>query len=376
MSRIIFACLILAAGAFAQPSPAVVNPERTVTFTFRAPEAKKVAVNADFPGGFANLDLQRNADGEWTVTTPHLPRGSYYFRFVVDGVPVLLSAPAAYIASTPTMELVHVRGDEALPYEITDPRMPRGALTTETFYSEFLGRSVRYTVYAPPGYSSSQKLYPVVYLLHGNRGVDPSIEDGKQRFPGNALMWTDVGFADRIADRLIFDRAIREVILVSVDAQGPRAQPPVTPEAELATLITFENYLVDEVVPRVEGQYRIEKGQPYRSLAGFSRGALLSFHVGMRRPDLFSALGVFSAGAPIPFPDSYPAVRDSVNLNSQVRIFVAEGREDTIAPFAAVESLHKALDQLGIRHTYHATDGEHSLQNWRLYLAEFLRTLG
>ena len=58
-----------------------------------------------------------------------------------------------------------------------------------------------------------------------------------------------------------------------------------------------------------------------------------------------------------------------------MRLFVAAGREDTIAPFAAVESLHNALDELGIWHTYHATDGEHSLQNWRLYLVEFLRRL-
>ena len=226
MSRIIAAYLVLAAGAVAQTPAAVVNADRTVTFTFQAPQATKVAVNADFPSGLTNLDLERNEAGVWTITTAPLPRGSYYFRFVVDGIPVLLSSPAIFIASTPSMDLVHVRGDEALPYEILDPRMPRGALTIETFYSEMLGRSVKYTVYTPPGYSGSQNLYPVVYLLHGNRGVDPAIEEGKQRFPSNALMWTEVGFADRIADRLIFDKTIREVILVSVDAQGPRALPP------------------------------------------------------------------------------------------------------------------------------------------------------
>jgi hypothetical protein len=96
------------------------------------------------------------------------------------------------------------------------------------------------------------------------------MEQGTQRFPSNALMWTEVGFADRIADRLIFEKAIREVILVSIDAQGPRAQPPVTPEAELATLVTFERYVLDEVVPRVEAQYRVENG---RELAQRTRPA-------------------------------------------------------------------------------------------------------
>ena len=140
--------------------------------------------------------------------------------------------------------------------------------------------------------------------------------------------------------------------------------------------MTFERYLIDEVVPRVEAEYRVAKSQSYRSIAGFSRGAVLALHIGLANPGVFSSVGIFSGGAPIPFPDSYSAVRDPAKLNAFVRLFVAAGRDDTIAPFAAVESLHNSLDRLGIRHIYRATDGEHSLQNWRLYLAEFLRTIG
>lgn len=129
------------------------------------------------------------------------------------------------------------------------------------------------------------------------------------------------------------------------------------------SLITFEEYLIDEVVPRVELEFRVQQGQPYRSIAGFSRGAIQALHVSLRRPDLFSNVGVFSGGPPIPFPDSYPVLRDPALLNSQIRLFLAVGREDTIAPFAAAEAPHKALDQLEIMHTFQTTDGEHSLQN-------------
>jgi enterochelin esterase-like enzyme len=374
MSWILSVWFIVIASAVAQTSPAVVNADRTVTFMLRAPLAQKVVVNGDFPLGLRNLDMQKNEAGEWTTTTSPLPRGSYYFRFVVDGLPVLLSPPGLYVASSASMELVHIRGEEALPYELPDPRMPRGEVSIHTFYSDVLERPVKYAVYTPPGYECSHELYPIVYLLHGNAGIDPSPEDGKQRSPVNPLMWMDLGFADRITDRLIADKAIRPAILVSIDSQGPRAQPPVTPEAELASLVTFERYLVEDVMPRVERRYRVQPGQPYRSLAGVSRGAIQALHVAFRRPDLFSGFGVFSPGTLLPFPDLYPMLRDARMLNSQIRLHLAVGQQDTIAPFAAAQNIHETLERLDVRHIYVPSEGEHSFQNWRLYLADFLKT--
>src|SRR5437764_10614403 len=85
MSRILACFFMVAVLALAQQSGAVVNADGTVTFTLKAPQAQNVVLNGDFPSGLRNIDMQRNELGEWKVTTSPLPRGSCYFRFVVDG---------------------------------------------------------------------------------------------------------------------------------------------------------------------------------------------------------------------------------------------------------------------------------------------------
>ncbi|MBV8843793.1 MAG: hypothetical protein JO307_13370, partial [Bryobacterales bacterium] len=71
-------CLTLAAanaqtpaGKGARPAPAPpaykVNPDRTVTFTLRAPEATAVSVSGDFTQ--TPLSMTKSADGVWMVTS-------------------------------------------------------------------------------------------------------------------------------------------------------------------------------------------------------------------------------------------------------------------------------------------------------------------
>ena len=42
-----------------------------------------------------------------------------------------------------------------------------GKVVTDTLYSEILGAQVKYNVYLPNSFGNTEKLYPVVYLLHG-----------------------------------------------------------------------------------------------------------------------------------------------------------------------------------------------------------------
>ena len=61
-----------------------VNPDRTVTFRFNAPDAGKVEVAGDFG---ALSELAKNADGIWEYTTPSpLAPELYSYTMFVDGV--------------------------------------------------------------------------------------------------------------------------------------------------------------------------------------------------------------------------------------------------------------------------------------------------
>ena len=70
-----------------------------------------------------------------------------------------------------------------------DDQVPHGTIHIESIFSKALGQSVKCYVYTPPGYASSGKKYPVLYLLHGGSG-DPS-------------NWTSSGSADVMADNFI-----------------------------------------------------------------------------------------------------------------------------------------------------------------------------
>src|SRR5215468_10700844 len=68
-----------------------VHPDGRVSFRLKAPDAKKVQVQ---PGGADNglgkgpYDMDRGADGTWTVTTPPAVPGFHYYWFIVDGLRV------------------------------------------------------------------------------------------------------------------------------------------------------------------------------------------------------------------------------------------------------------------------------------------------
>src|SRR5438105_7300328 len=115
-------------GASAQPAPAplVHSPEvradRRVTFRLRAPNAKEVLLARE---GAERYPMQKNDQGEWTVTTDSLEPDLYGYSFVVDGVSVIdPSNPLTKPNLLNLQSVVHVPGPTSLPWEIKD--VPHG----------------------------------------------------------------------------------------------------------------------------------------------------------------------------------------------------------------------------------------------------------
>src|SRR6266550_7032489 len=67
-----------------------INPDLSVSFRLRAPNAQKVQVQ---PGGGDNglgrgpFDMTKGDDGVWTATIPPAVPGFHYYWFLIDGVP-------------------------------------------------------------------------------------------------------------------------------------------------------------------------------------------------------------------------------------------------------------------------------------------------
>src|ERR1700747_525909 len=113
-----FACAL---DAFAQTPPApVVSPEvhsdNRVTFRFRAPNAKEVALSLE--GASKDLSMQKDEQGVWSVTTEALEPDFYGYAFVADGVHLIdPSNPLLKPNLLNTTSQMHVPGPASLPGE-------------------------------------------------------------------------------------------------------------------------------------------------------------------------------------------------------------------------------------------------------------------
>jgi enterochelin esterase-like enzyme len=133
-------------------------------------------------------------------------------------------------------------------------------------------------VYLPPSYAQSpNRRYPVVYFLHGySVGVDAYVK---------MLNLPDM------ADRAIAAGA-REMILVLPDAFTVYSGSMYS---NSPTTGNWEGFLSRDLVDYIDSHYRTVADRDSRGLSGHSMGGYGTIRVGMKHPEVFSALYAMSS---------------------------------------------------------------------------------
>ncbi|MDG0810144.1 alpha/beta hydrolase [Cohnella rhizosphaerae] len=166
-------------------------------------------------------------------------------------------------------------------------------LRIDKFRSELLDNERDIYIYLPPGYSqSSERRYPVLYLHDGQNVFHPGY---------NGQSWN----LHRIADRLIAEGRIGEIVMVgAANMETARADEythalegvdyardkmDITPKGEL-----YERFLIEELKPYIDAVLRTKTGPAHTGLLGSSRGGQVTYHIGMRRADVFGMIGIMS----------------------------------------------------------------------------------
>lgn len=161
-------------------------------------------------------------------------------------------------------------------------------VTTYAFKSAAMKQERRFHVYTPPGYAQSEARYPVLYVLDG--GLDQ-------------WMPSAVATLDAIAD----EGQTGRLLIVGVASKNRELDFDKRPDL-------MRRYLVEEVKPLVERQYRTEgRGM----LFGWSLGGLFVVHTLLRAPDSF---------------DDYVAVSPSLWRNKQALARSARTRLAALPP--------------------------------------------
>jgi enterochelin esterase family protein len=266
-------------GAPAAPPAYVVNPDRTVTFHLRAPEATAVTVSGDFTQ--TPQAMTKAEDGTWSLTSAALRPAIYDYSFLVNGVRTNDPAnPLIKSGDRSSSTLFEVKGDKPAPYDIQ--AVPHGTVRIEYYVSKKFDAPRMVWVYTPPGYEASTVRYPALYLLHGAGDTEAG--------------WVTTGHANLILDNLIAESKAKPMIVVMPYGRpgpsatlGLRAPAPVTEPG-----VTFPNDVVEDVIPFAEKTYRISSKADDRAIAGLSMGGNQTLQVGLTHLDTFHYIGAFS----------------------------------------------------------------------------------
>lgn len=343
-----------------------VHPDRTVTFRLRFPDAKTVTLTGDWlatpqtPTG-GSLPMTKGEDGVWTVTSEPLEATVHLYFFTVDGQAIADPInPRIKLRVRTSGSLVEVPGTPTPPWQVRD--IPHGSLDWNVHHSTAYNDTHEFLAYLPPGYFTSTARYPVLYLVHGAGDT--------------ALAWSTAGAANLILDSLIAEKkAVPMIVVMPFNGSNNPAVPNGggrgTDGAPAAS--PFEQYMLKDLIPYVEGKYRVAPGRENRAMAGLSAGGAATYNVGVKHLELFSAFGLFSAagGGGADFATRYPDLaKNAKETNAKINVFwIGCGTEDPLDQGA--KTLDADLTKLQITHTYKDRPGGHVWPVWRWALTEF-----
>lgn len=92
-------------------------------------------------------------------------------------------------------------------------------------------------------------------------------------------------------------------------------------------------------------------------LAGFSQGAAVALHTGLRYPEPLA--GIMALSMPIPLPERIaPEIHAA---NKQVPVFLAHGTQDHVVPYAVGEYAQQLLTGQGVPVEWHAYSMNHTV---------------
>ena len=377
-------CCLMALGSMAQQqlgqrprvkSP-VVNADGTVTFNFYDPTAQRVSVNGDFREiGSQRLEMTKQDNGVWTVTTAPLNPELYSYSLSVDGQRFVDPSNSYVNRDISTLSNIFIvsksSDDKGHLYQVNN--VPHGTLSRVWYDSPTLGQQRRMTVYLPAAYDG-KKRFPVMYLLHGHGGDETA--------------WGDLGRASQIMDNLIAEGKCVPMIVVMPNgnptcnaAPGWWHEGMYTPDGnafnQRGAKATMEESFLD-IVNYIDSHYQTIAKREGRAVTGLSMGGGHTFGISRLYPETFDYYGLQSAATRMAFGGSDNQAKFDEQMarlfNSKPKLYwIAIGKEDFLMQMN--NDLRKYLDEKGYKYEYYENDGGHIWRNWRIYLTMFAQKI-
>lgn len=226
-----------------------------------------------------------------------------------------------------------------------------GRVASGIYTSLVDGPQRRFRVYLPPCYGEDGRVYPVLYLLHGN-GQDEGT-------------WDQVG-VDEAADAGILARTLPPMIIIMPAGGWAMYYTSGGPGS-------FESVIMDDLIPAIEADYCAWATPAGRAIGGISRGGYWALEIAFRHPADFAGVGGHSAALLDTYagPNLNPQYTGVNNALGDLRVYLDAGEGD-LGVLPNLERLHEDLENAGIPHEWHLNPGDHSETYWSDQVSNYL----
>jgi enterochelin esterase-like enzyme len=260
------------------------------------------------------------------------------------------------------------------------PTPPAGRIDALQLNSVALKRMMSVEVYVPPGYDAAKR-YPVLYMFYGYGGTAHTYFD----------TWLPLNLN---ADRLLAAGRINPMLIVVPDyanSFGVNTTVEQNPNSAGGTIGLYEDYLIREMIPFIEGRYAVSDQRAQRSVGGISMGGFAALFLGLSYPALFGKVGAHSAALWdygqtnadqftgqrdwLYTTPELRALRDPMLLAQRadvtgMRFYLDAGASDRLLP--KDQAMSEILRKRGATVTWSSSGGGHDANYWGAQLEPYL----
>jgi len=245
----------------------------------------------------------------------------------------------------------------------SSPSSVVGRLSMDNFYSPVLGGSRMLRVWLPPNYFTDPKAkFDVLYMHDGQNCFDASTSTiGKE--------WR----LDETLTAMIKKGEVRPMVVVAIDHGGADRINDYTYDADNGRGgkgATYAKFLLDEVKPFVESNYRVKSGPEHTFIGGSSLGGVISLDIARRHPKTFGGVIAMSPALWWNGESLTKAVEKDADGLAGTRVWLDIGTKESAGAgpekyVAAAKAMDKALQAAKIPAKLTVTEGgEHNEGAW------------
>lgn len=310
-----------------------------------------------------NYRFQKDEKGEYFFET-RLPDGMHEFKITRGGWDRVECKKGGGDIQNRLVKLssdttIRLNIEEWADRFVKKPRVSTASKNVKIIDTAFvipqLKRLRRVWIYLPPGYNTTQKKYPVLYMHDGQ-----NVFDDATSFAGE---WG----VDEILDSI--GAHTREIIVVAVDHGGAKRINEYCPydmeKFGKGEGDKYVDFLVKTLKPFIDKNYRTVKDKQNTFIAGSSMGGLISMYAVLKYPKVFGGAGIFSPAFWVA-PQIFNEIRVmGKRVDSKIYFYCGkqEGESmetDMLKAFEEMRKVSKSKMMTSIR-----PDGRHSESAWR-----------